>query len=196
MARNLPEGPIHGPTLGGPCGDVRTAGRCATPTRIEFCSVPTGNGTPFLEAFDCPAGQGCMLVNGRATCSLTGACLEGDTRCAGGNQLETCTTGAWVASACPSRCASSPIGSFCAAPVPSRGFSAQVAYEARAANEFRTDWGPLFQAPAPGFLALSFVNNGELLDATATDATGAFSLQVPASPGPQDAVVVALRRFR
>jgi hypothetical protein len=190
---SLPEGggPISGPTLGGPCGEVRTAGRCATPTRVEFCSVPTGNGDPFLDAFDCPTGQSCSLVNGRATCSLTGACVEGDTRCAGGNQLETCTNGAWVASACPGRCTGSPIGSFCAAAVASRAFSAQVAYEARSANEGRTDWGPPFQAPAPGFLVLSYAN-GELLDAAQTDATGAFSLQVPTAPGSQDAVVVAL----
>ncbi|PTL79491.1 hypothetical protein DAT35_32260 [Vitiosangium sp. GDMCC 1.1324] len=182
----------NAPAVGGPCGDVRTAGRCATPTRVEFCSVPTGNGAPFLDAFDCPAGQGCMLVNGRATCSLTGACAEGDTRCSGATQLETCTNGAWVASTCPGRCTGSPIGSFCAAAVPSRAFSAQVAYEARAANESRTDWGPLSQSPAPGFLVLSYANNGELLDAAETDANGAFSLQVPTTPGAQDAVVVAL----
>ncbi|MFY0569738.1 hypothetical protein ACN28E_38740 [Archangium lansingense] len=192
VARTIPEGPINGPTVGGPCGDVRTAGRCATPTRVELCSVPTGNGIPFLDTFDCPAGQGCMLVNGRATCSLTGACLEGDTRCSGPNQIETCINGGWVATACPDRCASSPLGSFCAAAVASRPFSARVAYEARAANESRTDWGPLFQVPAPGFLVVSSVNDGELLDIAETDATGAFSLQVPATPGPQDFVVVRL----
>ncbi len=176
---------------GSTCADVPTSGRCQSSTRIEFCLVPTGNGAPTVATYDCPQGETCQVAAGTAQCVLTASCRDGESRCAGAAQLETCTQGAWTATTCGGSCTSSPLGSFCAPSVATSTISATVTYEARAPNSSRTDWGGVFTASAQGFLVVSYAN-GKVLDVAVTDDSGAFTLEVPASPSANDYVMVAL----
>jgi hypothetical protein len=67
-----------------------------------------------------------------------------------------------------------------------------VLFEARTPNEGLTDWTSSANTYlAPLFLVLSVGAGGVTYDATYTDASGAFTIEVPQTPGSQDRVIVA-----
>src|SRR5688572_2934261 len=138
-----------------PCNGVPTTGVCRGPGTIEMCVQPTGAGTPKLETVACQSGESCQMVDGAATCVLTAVCVDGQTECSGTSSLRRCVSGAWVSESCPSGCVSSPLGDSCASSGGLITISGSVTYETRSPNTGKTDWGPLWNAPAQGFLISS-----------------------------------------
>lgn len=182
------------------CGDVTANGRCASAMRVEVCVTPTGAaGPPRLEGYNCRVGETCDDSSGIARCALTSECVAGDTDCADGKTLRTCVAGTWMSSACASdRCIDSVLGAVCAPSVPTQTLTGTVNYEARLpdfdqekpANEQAPNWASnLSVLPARGFAVLSYAGD-QLLDATYTDDTGAFSVLGPETAAPGDALVV------
>jgi hypothetical protein len=174
-----------------PCGGVPVEGRCASATRIELCAVATGYGAPFVQAIECPAGTECRVASGRAGCTVTGACRDGDREC-GGATLRVCESGAWRDTPCAHGCVPNPLGAACAPDYDTVTRSGRLLYEARGPNASLTDWDAPVALGAPGFLVASF-HGDELLDlaTTADDAAvaGGFAVAVPAVPGPDDWLV-------
>lgn len=188
--------PDAGDTDAGPeiCGGAPIEGWCVTPSLVEYCLVPTGAGEPAPVTYACPEGSVCDDTTDFAFCRLTGACRDGDRQCLGDDvTLRTCVDGSWVSSACPRDCVASLIGDFCRIDISTRRFSGRFEYEARSPNAALTDWGDSFEAPAQGFLVLSY-RGEELIDAVrttvGTSTGGEYSIRVPAVTGPDDTLLV------
>jgi hypothetical protein len=181
-----------------PCNGVPTTGRCKTETTIEMCVQPTGLGTPQLETVECRSGEACEMVGGQATCVQTAVCVDGETECASTTSLRRCVGGDWVTESCPNGCIDSALGDSCASGGGLVTISGSVTYETRSPNTGKTDWGPLWNAPAQGFLISSMRQTStgwtyydtQVTTAAAGD-QGRFTLRVPASPTSSDYVVVS-----
>ncbi len=174
------------------CGEITSDGHCLSSSRVEICVTPAGTASPpYLDSYDCRIGETCNDADGVARCLLTSECVETETECRDQDTLKTCTAGAWTDLDCSSaRCVKSGLGAVCAPDVATQTLSGQVKYHARKPNFDLTDWGSTPVAfPARGFAILSYVG-GELLDATYTNGSGAFSVLGPATPTESDAIVV------
>jgi hypothetical protein len=179
------------------CGTacVPAGGVCLSSSTAQFCAVATGSSTPTPEMYTCPQGDNCQLVNGIATCVVTGGCQDGATQCASTSQLQTCTNGAWVTTTCAGTCITTVLGSLCGATTTTQSISATLQYEYQGPNAGLTDWDPtVYDAPANHFLLLSCTNGscatGNVIDVQYTSGTGSFTLKIAASPGPNDYVFV------
>ncbi len=178
-----------------PCMGVTTAGRCASSTRVEVCTAPTGNTPPKLNSYDCAAGESCEIVGGLAGCVLDASCAEGATECVSATQLRRCQGGQWMTTTCPGgACIESSLGDFCGSGGGTTTMlTGRVTYQRRGPNSGRTDWGALSDAPGVGFtIASARVSGGTttFLDSQVTGANGAFSLRVPTAPTANDFVIV------
>jgi hypothetical protein len=177
-----------------PCAGVPYEGRCFSPTAILYCAAPTGNGTPTLQAYSCPQGEGCAFESGFASCKLLGECRDGEVQCIGATQIRTCTAGAWVTTNCPRECIGSALGDFCSANISTRMHSGNVSYMARRPNaDTPTDWSAPVELIAQGFLVLSY-HGSDLVDAAVTTVGangGAFTIRVPSAPDATDRLFVS-----
>jgi hypothetical protein len=181
-----------------PCGNITEDGICKTSTSVELCVIPSGNGTPMLETYNCQQGDTCQIVAGKATCVLTAECHEGDTECTSATAIRSCQGGHWVAATCPKQCISSPVGDFCGLNATTKPYAGTLQYQARGPNANPpTDWGGLVSVPARGFLVVSarIPASGpiEYIDSKYTDegatVPGAFTVQVPTTPQATDYLV-------
>lgn len=180
-----------------PCLGVPATGRCLNAQNIEYCSTPTGSGSPTVQLYPCVPGTACSQVGaGPAQCVATGLCVPGSAQCLGANQLQTCTAGGtWSTTTCPAGCASSVGGATCR--LASSGTrSGSLLYQVRGRNAtYPTDWSAtLSSVVAPGFLAVSFTQCGtgcKLVDSTVTNAQGGYTLSVPANPDAGDVLAFA-----
>jgi hypothetical protein len=175
------------------CGPVPTSGRCRSEQEIELCVVTTGLSEERIETHACPSDQRCVESAGRARCVLRSECRAGTTRCAEG-ALETCAGDHWESQACVTECVATPLGAFCASPLPMEKLTGRVQYERRLPNAELGDWSAPSVTPARGFLLLSY-HGDELLDAVLTndsegDDAGTFSLRVRSSASVDDSLVL------
>ncbi len=126
-----------------------------------------------------------------ATCLPVSQCTPGDAHCVSSTQLETCNTqGVWVDSSCQNGCAGEGSSATCTVAAPAL-YSGTVLYAVRGPNAtYPSDWTTTTtDVAAPGLLVMSMTGCNttcQPVDSTTTDATGAFSVHVPASPGPGD----------
>lgn len=162
---------------------------------VEYCSIPTGSGSPMIATTNCPAGTACAISgNGSAVCQATGVCLPGATQCLNSSTLQTCdNTGNWQNSNCPSGCSSGAGGAFCATAGTGTA-TGSLTYEFRPHNSAFTDWDTIQSAIAANFLVIS-QSNGTIIDAQLTDANGNYTVKIPASPGSTDYVIFAAIGF-
>lgn len=186
-------GGATGSSDGGVCSGVPINGRCVGQGTVEYCSVPTGNAVPTVATLPCAVDETCQVVAGLARCVLTAACRNGERRCTGVSTVETCASGAWVASTCAQRCVDSPIGDFCAPSITTQASSGTILYEFRPPNspttptDFSTVTTPL---PASGMLVLS-MQGSSAVDATVTASDGTYSVRVPSPPTATDRILIA-----
>ncbi|MDP3208259.1 MAG: hypothetical protein Q8M65_03845, partial [Rhodoglobus sp.] len=185
-----------------PCSGVTYAGRCATATSVEYCSVTTETGSPHIERYACGAGERCAIrPSGYADCVPTATCRTGDVECIGPTQLRQCAGGSWVSTTCPRECISSPIGDFCGANLATRVVTGRVMYMARGPNDASRPSGwstTAFAASAQSFLVLSVRRNSDgtvsNIDAVPTSVGtsdgGRFSIRVPTVPTASDSIIV------
>lgn len=171
----VPVDPTHDPCEGVPFG-----GRCDG-NAVAFCVSGTGSAEPFTFSLPCGDAYACSDGASGAACVPRFDCAPGASECHG-STLARCAGGTWQESACALGCNATPIGAVCrpsAAVVP---YTSQLQFEFRTFNAGFTDWGTdVYSAPARRFLIVS-VADGEILDATVTDADGRFTLDaVPAN---------------
>lgn len=179
------------PPAADPCADVTAAGRCLGTAAFEYCSVPTGEGTPSLRRYTCGAGEACQVDgDGFANCVVVGPCRENATRCAGSTALERCRSGRWESVSCGvGRCVQTPLGDDCNMIAATRTVSSRVRYETRGPRSDRRDWDAPFVADAQQFLVIS-LRDAQAVDVQRTDTTGRFSVLVPASTLPSDRIAI------
>jgi hypothetical protein len=180
-----------------PCQGVPTSGVCLSSAVVQFCSVPTGQGTPSVQTYQCAGGSSCQASSAGASCVVTGACTSGDARCSNG-QLQSCnTSGTWdAAAACASgqSCHDSGIGAYCAPTAGVTTVSGTIAYQVKKPTSNYSDWGALGTAPAAFVSILSYQGSGStavLLDIATTDASGAYQVRIPTAPTTNDRIIVA-----
>lgn len=177
------------------CQGVPTNGVCASSTTVQFCGAPTGDATLHVLSYECSPGQQCQIQNGKASCVLIAACVDGQTQCGGASTLQTCTGGLWQSSNCTGACLNTALGGVCGSAAPTTTFSGRVLFEYRAPNAGLTDWAsaPSLSA-SPAILVVSGNANGTIYDAVYTDLAsatmGQFTIKVPASPTVDDALLV------
>ena len=189
--------PADGATDANPCGDITPAGRCIDAKTATWCDVPTGyDGTPKVVVDTCTAVQECTVdTAGVANCTLkAGLCDPGTTKCtADSTGVQTCNaSGTWDTAACPSGspgCELSTVGAFCkdttkTGSVGTKAFSGTFQYDYHQPNSASapTDWSSTIKT-APGVRITVVSYRGDsLIDATETDASGNFTLQVADPP--------------
>ena len=165
---------------------------------IEYCATSTGDGSSQLVTRDCLQGEACQQSATGATCHLVAQCLDGQTQCANGTTIQTCTHNQWVTSTCSANCIRSSTGAFCGLDETTKTLTGTLQYEARGPNGTPpTDWGAIVTVPAQGFTLLveRIGTDGtvQLIDSQVTaegGATpGAFSVTVPNSPLSTDYLV-------
>jgi hypothetical protein len=179
-----------------PCAGVPAAGRCVATNQVEYCSVPTGQGTASIVKVMCSSYEHCTVdTKGTASCTpLPSMCSPGATECTGTTTARECdSTGNWVSHAC-SGCRASAIGALCPGTLSVKGWSGYLNYEARGPNASYTDWATAPVAiVAPEVLVVSLAcdvsDNCTPIDATITGGAGDFSVQIQTSPGPNDKIV-------
>jgi hypothetical protein len=176
-----------------PCEGVSADGTCLSQSQVAYCASPTGDGEPKVVKVACAPYEDCKTVGKVAACyPLPGACYPGTELCASASTMKTCNPqGAFVSSPCAG-CKDSAIGVTCqsGATQPRNGV---LHYQARGPNASLTDWGGVFEAPAPGLLVISYrsLGNGNYvpIDTAITDQSGSFTVDVPVSPTEDDLVV-------
>ena len=181
------------------CNGVPVAGKCLSSTVVQFCAVSTGQGANTVKTYACNGSSTCQPNAAGASCVAAGnSCKPTDTRCVSG-KLETCTDrGAWgTGSSCGTgTCKTGTVGSFCAPALATVSLTATLKYEARLPvverGFFHPDWGPPTSVPARNVVVYTSIGSGasaQLLDQTATDINGQYTVKVPASPASGDALV-------
>jgi hypothetical protein len=189
-----------GTTTGGgggttdPCQGVPVGGQCVSTSLVRICSTPTGSGTPSVQTYQCPGGSTCQATGAGAACIQTGSCKQGDTRCASGTTIQQCSAqGTWGAAAScgGGACIGSSVGADCAiSGVATTTLTGTLKYESRSPNANLSDWGPVTAVPARKVLVVS-QRGSSWIDATTTDANGAFTIKIPSTPGSTDSVLFA-----
>jgi hypothetical protein len=174
-----------------PCRGIDDRGRCASLSRVQYCSASTGNGTRQLITEDCTGGETCRMdSSGFAGCApAPSACVAGSSECLDASTTRYCANGTWRTETCANRCVPSPVGSGCNAVRDTTTRVLTVTYEARRPRTDYRDWGDAFVAQAQGFLVLS-IRGTQIVDAQYTNGSGVVQLQVPASVTTADRVVV------
>jgi hypothetical protein len=189
-------GGSSGTGTAGPCGAVPPEGICLGNNKVQWCSVPTGDGEPNVVTQDCRANEQCALTGGIARCSLVpGACIPDTFECLSSTTLRGCdASGTWQSQTCPGLCRDTALGGFCVPSFTTSPYTARLRYEFLRPNTSRTDWDPAPQtAPARGVLVVS-MRGQTLLDAVVADANGSFTIDIPSSLQPSDTVNVFLAR--
>lgn len=176
------------------CGGVPAEGTCSSASTVSYCGVPTGEAAPRVLSYACAAGETCQVQSGKARCVVTGDCRAGATECLDATTLRTCDAGTWQATTCSSGCRTSTLSAFCAAPGSLKTLSGTVIFEARVPNAGLTDWA---SSPTPYYAPLLLVISAGAAgtyDAVYTSAAagslGAFTIQIPQAPGPDDRIFV------
>lgn len=178
-----PEGSAGAPEAADPCQGVTTRGECVSPSSLQRCVVPTGNGSPMLVAEQCRDFEHCDDSGRQVRCVLdNNACVPAQAECVNAKQLRTCDAkGVWHTESCPGACQASAIGGFCTSGAATTTFNGTLLYKAVPVLDTYVDWSKTtVDEPAEGVLVLSG-NKDEWLDAALVDENGAFSLQVPVS---------------
>ncbi|MFO0593752.1 MAG: hypothetical protein U0228_00535 [Myxococcaceae bacterium] len=191
-------GATGGGTGGGgvdPCMGVPVGGTCLSSSLVQYCSIPTGTGNPSVQTYQCPGGSTCQPTGAGASCVQTGSCVADDKRCASATNIQTCTqSGTWgSATSCGggAACVGTPLGAGCAlTSVPTTTVTHRLMYQSKKPNAQLTDWAAPTALPARNVTVLS-QRGQSLIDATATDANGNFTIKVPTTPGATDSVVFA-----
>jgi len=166
------------PTTQDPCEGVPLEGRCEG-AAIALCIAGSGSAEPFVYRFPCGDGLTCGEGAYGVACVTSGACRPGETECRGDSRA-TCGGGQWQTEACAGGCVDTALGSDCRTGLPTTRYRNTLEYEYRAVNAGWTGWtDESYRAVGQGFLVVSFAD-GELLDATVTDNTGSFELDVVA----------------
>jgi len=181
----------------GPCGSIPAAGICVTSSSLQYCSVPTGVGTPTVVTKICAIYEQCTIVAGHATCTpKPGMCEPGASECVSSSQSRYCdSTGNWNTQTCAG-CQNSSLGATCTGVVATTPYNGIISYQARGPNSGLTDWTTTpFTAVANGAMVASYSYDSQsqsysMLDQTTTDAQGAYTIQIPTSPQSQDLLVV------
>ncbi len=164
-----------------PCNGVPTAGVCSDSATIQVCATPSGQGTPAVYTYSCPAGSACSTAGGIAHCANTGTCTPGATVCLDATHLVTCNAGTAVTSTCTSSCLDTAIGSMCTSALPVTPLSFTVKYTLRGPNAGYTDWSTATaDVTVSNLLVLSY-RGSTLIDSQTTDANGVVTLNVPSS---------------
>ncbi|MFZ5441861.1 MAG: hypothetical protein ACOZQL_17790 [Myxococcota bacterium] len=183
-----------------PCQGVPSGGQCVTSTLVQYCSIPTGNGTPSVQTYQCPGGSVCQSTGAGAACVQTGSCVQGDTRCSGATSIQECSAqGTWgAAQSCGSPCQATAVGANCMLSVATTTVTGRLLYETRNAPArpltASSDWSAATPVPARNVLVVSQRTSGtssSWIDATTTDANGNFTIKVPASATANDSVLFA-----
>lgn len=177
---------------GDPCQGVPVAGQCLSTSVVRFCSVPTGNGTPSVQTYQCPGGYVCQTAGAGASCVQTGVCRQDDTRCTGASTIQVCNaSGAWGPNqSCAGRCVGSVVGANCGPSVATVNLSGTLRYETRAPRADLTDWDAPTAVPARNVLVIAQRDTGWVATTT-TNAQGQFTLAVPATAASNDTLVFA-----
>lgn len=174
-----------------PCMGVPVSGQCLTTSVVQYCSVPTGTGTPSVQTYQCSGGSTCQASGNGAACVQTGSCTADDTRCTGANTIQTCSmSGAWGANqTCSGGCLGSPVGASCVlgSSVATTTVTHRLMYMARSPAANLSDWDAPVATPARNVMVVS-QRGQSWLDATTTDANGNFTIKVPTAPGATDTV--------
>jgi hypothetical protein len=141
----------------------------------------------------CDANSNCQVTPLGAACvPKVGTCLKGSTRCSTPSTLGICTSVAWVDQACDLGCRQTALGAFCNDGTTTTSYSGIIQYEARVPDTNFTDWSTApGLVPAQSVLILSFRGN-TFVDASTTDATGAYVVQVPSPFVSGDRVIAML----
>ncbi len=179
-----------------PCGDTPLEGRCASSTQLWTCAVPSGDAEPTLVIEDCAPNEECVEISSGASCeALPGTCsVAGASECSDERTLRRCNGFEWDTVDCGGPCRETALGAFCPPAVETAPYAGALQYEARAPNAAYTNWDTsLMELPARGMLVVSF-RGEEFIDATLTDAAGAFTLEVPSPPQVGDRVHALLLR--
>lgn len=179
-----------------PCQGYPAEGICVSPSEIYRCLVPTGSATPALSSESCSALEHCVETDEGAACEpKPGLCDPGASECDGDTLRECDADGAWHESTCELACKTSALGAFCAT-LETLPYEATIEYAARGPNDpdAPTGWTELAsELPARGLLVVSL--RGEtLIDATITDESGHFELEIPSVASAEDEVLAFLVR--
>ncbi len=190
-----------GSDAGDACHGVPVGGSCLNATTVQFCSVPTGQGSPEVKTYACTGSSTCKPNGSGASCvAASDSCTPSDTRCTGG-QLETCdSTGAWGAgeSCGTGSCVTGPVGGYCAASVSTVSLTATLKYQVRtpvvdSSGFFDSDWSTGTSSEvARNVVVRSVTGTGtsaQVIDTTTTNASGQYTIKVPAAPTANDRVI-------
>lgn len=178
-----------------PCQGYPPEGACVAPNHVYRCVIPTGNGAPVLSLVECGVTEQCADDGGQARCELLpGTCTPGDTECKDSGTQRACDEhGQWQERVCAQGCQTSPLGAVCASVVTTR-YAGTLSYEARGPNFELTDWSAsTVVLPARGVLIVSS-RDGQIIDATITDAQGEYEIDIPATLEDGDEIFAMLVR--
>jgi hypothetical protein len=168
-----------------PCSDASESGQCVSSTVVRFCSLPSGLGTPAVQAYTCAAGTTCLSGGNGATCrSAAATCRDGETRCSGQTALESCTTsGTWAGSTCAAGCRGSAVGGYCPPATATTTLTGKLTYLSRGPNARRpTGWTTAAAVPAYNVAVVVQAANGLWVDVAVTGRDGRYSIKVPTAP--------------
>jgi hypothetical protein len=176
---------------GDPCQGVPIGGECLTSALLRFCSIPTGNGTPTVQTYQCAPATTCQSTGSGAAClaSASSSCQAGDSRCTGPTTVQRCgNSGQWqAATTCAGRCVDSVVGGDCGPTMAMVSVTGTLLYQTRSPLPNLTDWGSPTAVPARNVFVASLRGN-DWLHTTTTDAQGRFTLNVPTTPQSGDTV--------
>lgn len=174
-----------------PCQGIPLTGVCADAHTLEYCAIPTGQGSPRVYAYSCPTGTACRLDSGMAHCAATGSCVPGATACLDAARLWTCgPSGTPTVAACQTACISTAVGSGCAPPIATTTLSLGFTYDMRTVNSSLTDWNSTAQAAPISNLLVMSLSGSATVDAQTTDANGVVNIRVPTAPQASDQIVL------
>lgn len=171
-------------TAAGLC-TARSTGRWCDGDVVRTCGTQRGEVAP--ARWPCGEGERCVMRGERGACERVGVCRTGATRCASGARIARCVGGAWVESACAARCVGDDLGAACVDPGATRALRGTLRYTRRVIAANLLSWGETVERPARGF-ALRYRRGDEVLARGVTDAQGAYSLEVPMTAAPGDAL--------
>ena len=183
-----------GRVAGDLCNGVTTRGRCVDANTWQDCVVVTERADPRLVTIACVSGEACQVNNGKAECTLTAACRNGDTECTdNGANVRTCTNNAWVPTTCTGGCVAVGVSAVCSSGIPTTDVTARVVYQRRTINDAHAALGDVSEAPARGFL-VTVQRGTTVVASTKTSITdGTFTVKLPSALEGTDTVkVVAL----